>query len=288
MMRTWRRHRRTRPAMEAQQQAAVWQCVSLLLEYPEPALMERLDLLAEVAAELPPAAGEPIGALVAEMKGRALRDLQVEYVDTFDVTRKCSLHLTYFTDGDTRKRGVSLVQFKQAYRRAGVHLSDEQSELPDHLCILLEFGAGHDPDTAWRLLNDHRVGIELLHRALERRTSPWRRATGALRATLPALGGDDEDALRRLIAEGPPSEQVGLDSSPYAAFDPALDDPGQRHPLAQVPSMTGPAGAAGPVGAAGVPAGAAGPVGAAGVPAGAGRHGEVAHLGPTIGVGPRR
>ena len=275
MMRTWRRHRRARPAMEARQQAAVWQCVSLLLEYPEPALVQRLDLLTEVAGELPPAAGEPIRALVADLQDRGLRELQVEYVDTFDVTRKCSLHLTYFTDGDTRKRGVSLVQFKQAYRRGGVHLSDEQAELPDHLCVLLEFGAVHDPDTAWRLLNDHRVGIELLYRALEQRTSPWRYAMQALRATLPDLGGDDEDALRRLIAEGPPSEQVGLDSSPYAAFDPALDGPAERHPLAQDPHATG-------------PAVAAAPAGVAGRPAGSGRTGEVAHLGPTIDVGHRR
>ena len=275
MIRTWRRHRRARPAMDPRQQAAVWQCVSLLLEYPEPALVQRLDLLTEVAGELPPAAGEPIGTLIAELGSRELRELQVEYVDTFDVTRKCSLHLTYFTDGDTRKRGVSLVQFKQAYRRGGVHLSDEQAELPDHLCVLLEFGAAHDADAAWRLLNDHRVGIELLNRALEQRTSPWRYAMQALRATLPDLGGDDEDALRRLIAEGPPSEQVGLDSSPYAAFDPALDGPAERHPLAQDPHATG-------------PAVAAAPAGVAGRPAGSGRTGEVAHLGPTIDVGHRR
>ncbi len=242
MIRTWRRHRRARPTMDAQQQAATWQSVSLLLEYPEPALMDRLELLARVAADLPTAAGEPLGALVAEMRSRPLPELQTQYVDTFDVTRKCSLHLTYFTDGDTRKRGVSLVQFKQAYRRGGVELADEQAELPDHLCVLLEFGAAHDPEAAWRLLNDHRVGIELLHRALEQRQSPWRYATRALRATLPALGGDDEQALLRLIAEGPPTEQVGLDSAPYAAFDPALDEPAQRHPLALPHGMAPPAG----------------------------------------------
>lgn len=242
MMRIWRRHRRARPAMDPQQQAAIWQSVSLLLEYPVPELMNRLDLLGEVAAELPAPAGEPLGALVTEMQARDLRELQTQYVDTFDVTRKCSLHLTYFTDGDTRKRGVSLVQFKQAYRRGGVDLADEQAELPDHLCVLLEFGAAHDPDGAWRLLNDHRVGIELLYRALEQRESLWRHAVQALRATLPELAGDDEQALRRLIAEGPPTEQVGLDSAPYAAFDPALDEPAQRHPLALPPGMAPPAG----------------------------------------------
>ena len=70
-----------------------------------------------------------------------------EYVDTFDVTRKCSLHLTYFTQGDTRRRGVALVEFKQAYRKAGVEF-DTDAELPDHLCVVLEFGAVQDWATA--------------------------------------------------------------------------------------------------------------------------------------------
>lgn len=262
MIRTWRRHRRSRPAMDPRHQGAAWQCISLLLEYPEPELMERLDLISSVAAELPAPVGTPLATLVTEMKARDLRELQTLYVDTFDVTRKCSLHLTYFTDGDTRKRGVSLVQFKQAYRRGGVDLADEQAELPDHLCVLLEFGAAHDPEAAWRLLNDHRVGIELLNKALEQRTSPWRYATQALRATLPDLGEDDVTALRRLIAEGPPTEQVGLDSAPYAAFDPALDEPAQRHPLA-VPHQTTP-------------------------PAGVRATGRVADLGATINIGAPR
>ena len=44
---------------------------------------------------------------------------------------------------------------------------------------------------------------------------PRRRA-----ATLPELDGDDETALLRLVAEGPPQEDVGLE--PYA-IDPRLN-----------------------------------------------------------------
>ena len=95
-------------------------------------------------------------------------ELQEEYVDTFDVTRKCSLHLTYFTQGDTRKRGVALVEFKQAYRKAGVEF-DTDAELPDHLCVVLEFGAVQDWATAWHLLIRHRVGIEVLRAGLAQR-----------------------------------------------------------------------------------------------------------------------
>ena len=36
----------------------------------------------------------------------------------------------------------------------------------------------------------------------------------AVTATLPALRGDERDAVRRLAAEGPPEEEVGL--APFA------------------------------------------------------------------------
>src|SRR5699024_12506317 len=73
----------------------------------------------------------------------------------------------------------------------------------------------HDalPISAWKLLNDHRVGIELLRRALEKRSSPWLDVLAAVRATLPQLDQDDEVALMKLIAEGPPKETVGLDDA---------------------------------------------------------------------------
>lgn len=222
-MMPWRRHRRTRPAVEGAALADAWQLVSLLLDYPDERLLGLVPVLRSSAQGLPAAVGEPIGTFLDHLEAHDLAALQEEYVDTFDVTRRCALHLTYFLHGDTRKRGVALVQFTQAYRAAGASLDDVGGELPDHLCVLLEFGATCDLDTAWKLLNDHRVGIELLYTALTGKQSPWLPAVQALRATLPQLQGDDEEALARLIAQGPPQEDVGIDSAPYAQ-DPALDE----------------------------------------------------------------
>ncbi|MGB3830053.1 MAG: nitrate reductase molybdenum cofactor assembly chaperone [Ornithinimicrobium sp.] len=216
----WRRNRRSRPDLDRRHVADAWQIVSLLLDYPDETLVERLPMLTGVIRDLPEAVAEPLSRLVDHLGAQPLGRLQRDYVETFDVTRKCCLHLSFFTHGDTRKRGVALVQFKQAYRRHGAEI--DELELPDHLCVLLEFGALHDVDTAWKLLNDHRVGIELLHRALTRKDSPWTDGIRALRATLPTLAGDDEQALAALIAQGPPTEEVGLDSSPYS-IDPRLN-----------------------------------------------------------------
>lgn len=224
-MMPWRRHRRSTSALRPREQADAWQLVSLLLDYPDAVLVGRLPQLRAVAAELPERVGAPLVGFCDDLAAGDLWAWQQEYVDTFDVTRKCALHLTYFLHGDTRKRGVALVQFKQAYRAAGV--PDEEvdglGELPDHLCVVLELGAGIDADAAWKLLNDHRVGIELLHRALVGKESRWLPVVQALRATLPELQGDDHEALARLIAQGPPQEAVGIDDAPYA-LDPALDE----------------------------------------------------------------
>ena len=221
----WRRDRRSRSELDPAHRAAVWQVVSLLLDYPSEELVDRVPLLRSALAEVPEAHTADLTAFLDVLEDCPLRDLQVDYVDTFDVTRRCALHLTYFTDGDTRKRGVSLVRFKQAYGAAGLEL--DSAELPDFLPVLLEFGALYDGDVAWRLLNDHRVGIELLSRALHHRESRWAGVVDGLRSTLPRLDGDAEEALRRLIAAGPPSEDVGLDTSPYGSdmhMDPALDE----------------------------------------------------------------
>jgi nitrate reductase molybdenum cofactor assembly chaperone NarJ/NarW len=215
----WRRHRDAQPGISESALADTWQVVSLLLDYPDEVLVSRVPMLRGVVAALPDAQREPLTEMLDTIENGDLGALQEEYVDTFDVTRKCSLHLTYFTQGDTRRRGVALVEFKQAYRKAGVEF-DSDAELPDHLCVVLEFGAVQDWATAWHLLIRHRVGVEVLKAGLAQRGSPWLPAIQALRSTLPELDGDDQTALMRLVAEGPPQEEVGLE--PYA-IDPRLN-----------------------------------------------------------------
>lgn len=215
-----RRDRYPAPTLSDRDLAASWQVVSLLLDYPTEELVGRRDLLGSAAATVPATVADPLRRFLAVLGSTPLGRLQRDYVETFDVTRRCCLYLTYFAHGDTRKRGLALVQFKQAYRRAGAELDTQ--ELPDHLSVVLEFGATCDLEAAWRLLNDHRAGVEMLRIALSDKGSPWHDVVVALVATLPALRGDDADQVAALIAQGPPSEEVGLDLQPYA-MDPRLN-----------------------------------------------------------------
>jgi nitrate reductase delta subunit len=130
------------------------------------------------------------------------------YVDPLDHRRRCCPYLTYHAYGDTRKRGMALLSFKQAYRAAGMRLRDD--ELPDHLAVVLEFAATGDPARGRRLLLDHRAGVELLRLALEEAGSPYAHVLHAVCATLPPLPAQDRETVLRLAAEGPPAEEVGL------------------------------------------------------------------------------
>jgi len=191
-----------------------WQCASVLLGYPDERLLGDLPTVRAAAGGLPAGMGEPLLRVADHLGAAPLEQRQAEYVETFDQRRRCNLFLTYFAHGDTRKRGLALLRFQQVYREAG--LERDGSELPDHLCVVLEF-ATIDPERGRALLLDHRAGLEVLRLALADEGSGWAGALEAVCATLPPLRGDEWDAVRRLAAEGPPAEEVGL--TPYGAVD---------------------------------------------------------------------
>jgi nitrate reductase delta subunit len=190
--------------------AAAWQAASLLLAYPDDAQRGHLPLVRTLLAGLPADVGDPLARVVDHLENTPAATAAAAYVDTFDHRRRCAPYLTYYTHGDTRKRGMALLRIKHVYRAAGLVLSDD--ELPDHLAVVLEFAATGDAVAGRRLLLDHRAGLELLRLALEDAASPYADVLHAVCATLPALDGAGLDAVRRLLAEGPPAEDVGLEA----------------------------------------------------------------------------
>jgi nitrate reductase delta subunit len=213
--------RRSRASGRNSDDARVWAVCSVLLDYPTEALVASLD---DLEALVP--GHRDLTGLLDHVRRVPLAGLQADYVATFDHTRKCALYLTYFAYGDTRRRGAALVRFKEAYGRAGVEWVEDHGELPDHLCAVLQLGATVDAEVARGLLEDHRAGVEMLRLALSGWRnddgtvgSPWAAALRAVCGTLRELAGDEADAVRRLVEQGPPAEEVGL--SGYGA-DPAL------------------------------------------------------------------
>lgn len=192
-----------------------WQSASILLDYPGEELFSRLNLMSEVATSLPTKLGGGLQTTIDHLRRQPVQESQSDYVDTFDTRRRGCLFLTYFSQGETRKRGLALLRIKQVYTRAGLILTDDQ--LPDHLSVVLEFAATTDQKAGLKMILDNRAGLELLRLHLAEVGSPWHGALQAVCATLPALKGKDRDAVRRLAADGPEEEQVGL--NPYGVPD---------------------------------------------------------------------
>ncbi|NUT43716.1 MAG: nitrate reductase molybdenum cofactor assembly chaperone [Thermoactinospora sp.] len=178
--------------------AVIWQAAAHLLAYPDERFHRRLPLVRE-------AAGPRFSAFLARVAAMGEEELAAHDVETFDLQRRCCRYLTYYTDGDTRRRGASLAALKQRYRTAGWELMDD--ELPDFLPVMLEFAA-LDP-SGLALLGEHRIGLELLLAALRELDSPYAEVVGVVCAALPPLTSAERAAVRRLAAAGPPAESVG-------------------------------------------------------------------------------
>ncbi|MBV8965874.1 MAG: nitrate reductase molybdenum cofactor assembly chaperone [Mycobacteriaceae bacterium] len=199
-------------ALSERDQRLSWRIAALLLDYPSAQTVAMTDTLIAAAKQLPAPVRAPILDFLAEFGNADPLRLAANYVDTFDMRRRASLHLTYYAYGDTRKRGMALLRFKHAYRQAGTVVG--HTELPDYLPLVLEFAATVDHLLGERLLAEHVPVLELLRLSLQDSGSAYASVLAAVLATLPPISTADRRRIAELAAQGPPEEDVGLE--PFA------------------------------------------------------------------------
>ncbi len=200
----------------ARDQAVVLQAASVCLQYPDDDLLATLPTVRAAVDTLP--AGRPrerLRRFLDTIAATAPRPAAEQYVQVFDSRRRCCLYLTWWTDGETRRRGAALAALKARYRAAGVEF--DSSELPDFLPVVLEFAATADLAGGLALLQEHRAGIELLRLALIEAGTPYAAPVEAVCALLPGPSPADVAAAKALARTGPPQEQVGLELAPFGA-----------------------------------------------------------------------
>jgi nitrate reductase delta subunit len=182
-------------------------------------------VLRSAIAQAPSGIRDQVDVVIRWLAATSLLEAQAHYVATFDMRRKCCLYLSYYLNGDTRRRGEALWRFQDACRRAGFR--NQSGELPDYLPLLLELAASGGEREAVALIEEHRAGIALLQRALSQAGSPYAGLVRALQALLPAALPGMAARAARLMAEGPPTELVGAESaaalSPYQPGAPGPD-----------------------------------------------------------------
>ncbi|MGW2963685.1 nitrate reductase molybdenum cofactor assembly chaperone [Streptomyces sp. NPDC001220] len=152
--------------------AVFYQAAALCLTYPDDDFVARLPLLREAAPQL------------REFTDHAAvtppQELAAHYVQVFDFKNRHSLYLSWWHDGDTRRRGMSLVRFKEVYQAYGMEFTGE--ELPDFLPAVLEFTARTGNTD---LLTEHRDCLEQLRRRLTDFGTPYACVLDAVCAALP-------------------------------------------------------------------------------------------------------
>ncbi|MDE2605320.1 MAG: nitrate reductase molybdenum cofactor assembly chaperone [Burkholderiales bacterium] len=166
--------------------------LSLLLGYPNARLRSLLpDLVGAVndEAALPTARRAEIQALAADLLRSDPIEVEARYVELFDRGRSTSLHLFEHVHGDSRDRGPAMIDLVRHYEQAGLLLGD--GELPDHLCVVLEFASTQPPAAAREFLGEMAHILRAIFSALRQRESGY----ATLLAAVLELAGQKVEAV---------------------------------------------------------------------------------------------
>ncbi|MFG7941537.1 nitrate reductase molybdenum cofactor assembly chaperone [Streptomyces cacaoi] len=187
--------------------AVVQQCAGRLLSYPDEQLYTQLPLLGEALGGVRGGPAATLRGFLGHVRATPRAELAAHYVRVFDFKNRRSLYLTWWTEGDTRRRGLALVRLKETYRAHGLDWAGS-GELPDFLPAVLEFSALAGTDA---LLREYRPALELLRLSLGDGGTPYAAVLEAVCATLPGASPRDRAAARAMARRGPPREEVGLE-----------------------------------------------------------------------------
>jgi len=202
----------------------IYKLCSLALQYPDQELLAGRAELAAARDQLHRSVAiDSLGRFFDWWTKTPELELAQHYVQTFDLHKRSSLYLTYYSLGDKRERGLALLRLKKLYRAAGLPL--EGSELPDYLPAMLEFAAAAAPGQGELVLREHRASLELVRLSLNEQQSPYALVLDAVCELAGQLTASERLSLDRLVAQGPPQELVGLE--PFAPPE-VMPDAGAR------------------------------------------------------------
>jgi nitrate reductase molybdenum cofactor assembly chaperone NarJ/NarW len=176
--------------------------LALLLGYPDAKLRSLLPALADAIdseAALPVARRAELRSFIGEMERADPIELESRYVELFDRGRATSLHLFEHVHGDSRDRGPAMIDLTQTYEKAGLLLGP--NELPDHLCVVLEFASTQPQALARDFLGEMAHILNAIFSALRKRES---RYASVLAAVL-ELAGHKAEAVP--VADDEPMDE---------------------------------------------------------------------------------
>ncbi len=176
--------------------------LSLLLSYPQAEWLQELDTLAEVLDEekkLNGKAAKKLAELFKMMRTESSLELEQNYVGTFDRNPSHSLHLFEHIHGESRDRGMAMVNLIEEYRKHGLDM--DAAELPDYVPLFLEYLSQLPDDEARAMLGETIDVMGLIGRKLKANKSPYQHVFDVLESISPVAAKELPDVPIRDMEE---------------------------------------------------------------------------------------
>lgn len=207
-----------------------------LLAYPDAGMRAGLAALPAVIGQeavLPAARQAELALLVQRLSQMDAIEGEALYVETFDRGRATSLHLFEHVHGDSRERGPAMVDLAQTYAQAGLQMAPD--ELPDHLCVVLEFASTQPPEVAVAFLAELAHILGAVFGALLKRESPY----AAVLAAVLELAGEPAQPVPFAVDE--PIDDSWQEPAPFdGCSSRGQSRPGTPQPVRFVPKSPSP------------------------------------------------
>ena len=175
--------------------------------------------------------------LLGDFENKDLLDLQSDYVELFDRTPSLSLHLFEHVHGDSRDRGMAMVDLVSLYGESGLDIDTE--ETPDYLPLFLEYLSILSPKAAKENLGSVVNILCAISRRLENRGSNY---SFVFDSIIEAASKQPdykvvEDELSRSSGETYSLEKIDKEWEEQFAFDNSDQTIGQSEGCAKAKAM---------------------------------------------------
>jgi nitrate reductase delta subunit len=194
--------------------AKTFKALSLLLTYPSVELQQAADemrTVLETEGLVPRAVRRQLDALLTDIAGADLYDLQERYILLFDRTRSLSLHLFEHVHGESRDRGQAMVDLLAMYEARG--LVTVKTELPDFVPLFLEFLATLPQAEACDMLAQPAHILAAMAERLRKRASPYEAVFRALTALSSVKPKGEEVSALLALPDCDPLDLAALDAA---------------------------------------------------------------------------
>lgn len=117
-----------------------YKVLSVLLDYPNEEILEDVSKIMPLLEEeklLNKSSLNNMHSFLKFIQTQDILDWKEKYTAQFDYASSTSLYLFDHIYGDSKKRGMAMVDLKQLYASEGLEIGSR--ELPDYLPVLLEF-----------------------------------------------------------------------------------------------------------------------------------------------------